>query len=179
MKQNLSARCSGQQGLTLIIVLIVLLLITLVSITSFKLSNANLQVVDNMQLRNQTNAAAQAAIETMISDATFTTIPNVAVTSYVSVGGSTTNDIQVVTTPTCISIQPIPNSALNLNDPNDIACVVGVAQQSGVVGTNGTNSMCANSVWDIQAVATDLSTNSTSTLHQGAAVRVPITATCP
>lgn len=177
--RDLKPSRSKQQGLTLIIVLIMLVLITLVSITSFKLSNANLQVVDNMQLRNQTHAAARAAIEKTVSTPTFTTIPNVPVTTYFSVGGSNTNDIQVVTTATCVEIQPIPNAALNLNNPDDVGCVVGAGQQNGVVGTNGPNSMCANSVWDIQAVATDLSTNSTLTIHQGESVRVSITASCP
>jgi Tfp pilus assembly protein PilX len=170
---------SKQQGITLLMVLIMLLLITLVSITSFKLSNSNLQVVGNMQLRNQTIAAAQAAIETTISNPNFTTSPGVPVTTFVSVGGSGTNDIQVVTTPTCVQIQPIPNSALNLNNPNDLGCAVGIGQNSGVVGTSSINSLCANSLWDIQAVATDLTTNATSTLHQGVSLRVSITATCP
>jgi Tfp pilus assembly protein PilX len=170
---------SKQQGLTLFVVLIILLLITLVSITSFKLSTNNLQVVGNMQLRNQTMAAAQAAIENTISRPTFTSVPNVAVTTYASVGGSGTNDIQVITTPTCVQIQPIPTTALNLNNSDDVACIIGVGQQSGVVGTNNTNSMCASSVWNIQSVATDLTTNATSTINQGVAVRVPITATCP
>lgn len=177
--RNLVLHRSKQRGITLLIVLIMLLVITLVSITSFKLSNANLQVVDNMQLRNQTTAAAQAAIETTISKPVFTTVPNVAVTTNVSVGGSSTNDIQVVTTPTCVAVQPIPNASLNLNNPNDIGCIAGVGQQNGIVGTNGPNSMCSNSVWNIQAVATDQSTNSTSTINQGEAVRVPSTATCP
>ena len=170
---------SKQQGITLLMVLIMLLLITLVSITSFKLSNSNLQVVDNMQLRNQTIAAAQAAIETTVSNPNFTTAPGVPVTTFVSVGGSGTNDIQVVTTPTCVQIQPIPNSALNLNNPNDLGCAVGIGQNSGVVGTSSINSLCANSLWDIQAVATDLTTNASSTLHQGVSLRVSITATCP
>jgi Tfp pilus assembly protein PilX len=170
---------SKQQGITLFIVLILLLLITLVSITSFKLSNANLQIVDNMQLRNQTIAAAQAAIENTISKPTFTATPNVAVTTFVSVGGSSTNDIQVVTTPTCVEIQPIPNSALNLTNPNDVGCAVGIGQTHGVVGTNSINSLCSNSLWDIQAVATDLTTNATATVHQGVAIRVSSTATCP
>lgn len=172
-------RPSTQQGLTLLVVLVMLLLITLVSITSFKLSNNNSRAVGNMQLSNQTSAAAQAAIENAISRPTFTTTPNVPVTTYASVGGSNTNDIQVVTTPTCLAIQPIPTSALNLNNPNDVGCVIGVGQQNGVLGTNGPNSMCANSVWDLQAVATDLSSNAQSTIHQGEAVRVSITAACP
>ena len=168
-----------QKGLTLISVLIMLVLITLVSITSFKLSKSNLQSVYNMQLRNQTLAAAQAAIETTISKPTFTTVANIPVTTYASIGGSTSNDIQLVLTPTCIEVQPIPNASLNLTNPNDVGCIIGVGQHSGIVGAGSPNSMCANSVWDIQAVATDLGTNSKTTIHQGEAVRVPITTTCP
>jgi len=179
VKMNFYLQRSKQQGLTLIIVLIVLVLITLVSITSFKLSSSNLQVVDNMQRRNQTNAAAEAAIENTISQSAFITMPNVAVTTYASVGGSSANDIQVIVTPTCVQIQPILNASLNLLNPNDAGCVLGVGLQNGVVGANSPNSMCANSVWNVQAIATDLSTNSTSTINRGIAVRVPITATCP
>lgn len=178
LKQPLASR-RQQQGITLLIVLIMLVLITLVTITSFKLSNANMQVVNNMQLRNQTIAAAQAAIETTISNTNFTLTANVGATSFASIGGSSTNDIQIVTTPTCVAIQPIPNSSLNLSNPNDIGCAVGVGQNNGVVGTSSINSLCANSLWDIQAVATDLATNVTSTVHQGVALRVPITASCP
>jgi Tfp pilus assembly protein PilX len=170
---------SNQTGMTLIVVLVMLLLITLVSITSFKISTTNVQAVSNMQLHNQVLTAAQGAIESTISKPTFTTLPGVAVTSYASVNGGTTNDIQIVTTATCVEVQPIPTASLNLNNPNDVGCIIGVGQQNGVVGTNGPNSMCANSVWNIQAVATDLATNATATVNQGEAVRVPITATCP
>jgi hypothetical protein len=179
MSSHLMLNRPRERGITLLIVLIMLLVITLVSITSFKLSNANLQVVNNMQLRNQTKEAAQAAIEATVSTPVFTTVPNIPVTTTVSVGGSGGSDIQVVTTPTCVAIQPIPNSALNLSNPDDIGCVSGVGQQNGIVGTNGPNSMCSNSVWNIEAVATDLSTNAKSTINQGEAVRVSSSASCP
>lgn len=168
-----------QQGMTLLIVLIMLVIITLVSITSFKLGSSNLQVVGNMQVHNRTTAAAQGAVENTVSNAIFTTVVNVPVTSFASVGGSTTNDIQIVTTPTCVEIQPITNSSLNLNNPNDVGCIIGANQQNGIAGASSPNSMCSNSVWDIQAVATDLSTNAASTINQGEAVRVPSTADCP
>lgn len=169
----------SETGITLVIVLVMLMLVTLLTLTSFLLSKENLQVVGNMQLHDQVRDAAQATIETTISKPSFTTIAGLPQTTSAAVGGSTTNDIKIITTSSCVAVQPIPNSSLNLNDPSDAGCVVGANQQSGITGSNSTNSMCANSLWDIQAIATDLSTNATTTIDQGEAIRVPVATTCP
>jgi len=39
--------------------------------------------------------------------------------------------------------------------------------------------MCSNSVWEIQASATDQMSNANYVVDQGVALRVPSTATCP
>ncbi|TLY59071.1 MAG: hypothetical protein E6K48_12365 [Gammaproteobacteria bacterium] len=55
-----------QRGATLIVSLIMLLLITLLAVSSFTLGKANLQIVGNMQQRNQAFAAAQGAVAAVI-----------------------------------------------------------------------------------------------------------------
>lgn len=177
-----------QRGATLIVSLIMLVLITLLAVSSFSLGKGNVQIVGNMQQRNQTFAAAQLAVATTISSTQFTATPTSPIptpcvvgpnTVCVDVNGDGANDITVVVTPTCDSIQPIPVTQLNFNNPNDAGCLVGVSQNFGVTGAANNNSMCSNSVWDIQASATDTLTGANYVVDQGVGVRVAATTICP
>ena len=154
---------------------------TLFAISAFRLGKGNLQMVGNMQQRQQTFSAAQSAIDKMTSSITFTTTPNVSSTAYVSVNGSGTNDIKVITTPTCVSFKPIPNSALSVTNVDDANCLVSVNQQAGVAGAFLGGSLCANAMWNIQANAIDvgIGSNVQYTVNQGEAIRMAVTATCP
>lgn len=178
-----------QHGITLLISLIMLVLITLMAITSFKLTKGNLQVVSNMQQRNQALSAAQGAIEQTISKTQFAITPANAIptpcggipnTTCVDVNGDGVTDVTVAVTPTCVSTQVIPTNStmLNFADPNDAGCLVG-GQGFGVVGGNNNNSLCANMLWDVQAVATDAVSGAQMTVNQGVASRVSATAICP
>ncbi|TLY72604.1 MAG: hypothetical protein E6K46_03130 [Gammaproteobacteria bacterium] len=82
-------------------------------------------------------------------------------------------------TATCDSIQPILVTQLDYTNPNDAGCLIGSPQDFGVVGASTNNSMCSNSVWDIQASATDQLSNANYVVGQGVAVRVPSTTICP
>ncbi len=182
-----------QRGATLIVSLIMLLLITLLAVSSFTLGKANLQIVGNMQQRNQAFAAAQGAVAAVISSTQFTTSPTNAIpaasvpaycpimanTTCASVNGNGTDDVSVGVTATCDSIQPILVTQLDYTNPNDAGCLIGSPQDFGVVGASTNNSMCSNSVWDIQASATDQLSNANYVVGQGVAVRVPSTTTCP
>jgi Tfp pilus assembly protein PilX len=177
-----------QRGATLIVSMIMLLLITMLAISSFTLGKSNLQIVGNMQQRQQAFAAAQGAVATVISSTRFTTsptnaIPNpcngVANTTCVDVNGDGVTDVNVAVTAACDSIQPIPVTALDYSNPNDAGCLIGASQNFGVVGASNNNSMCSNSVWDVQASATDAVSGANYIVDQGVAVRVPYTAACP
>jgi Tfp pilus assembly protein PilX len=179
---------SRQFGATLLVSLIMLVLITLLAVTSFRIGKANLQTAGNMQQRNQAFAAAQGALEQVISGTQFMTTPtnaipnpcnNVANTTCVDVNGDGVTDVNVAVTPACVSTQVIPISALNLANPNNAGCLVGVSQQFGVVGSATTDSLCANILWDAQAVATDSLSNAQFTINQGISVQVAATTVCP
>jgi Tfp pilus assembly protein PilX len=179
---------SRQIGATLLISLIMLVLITMLALTSFRIGKANLQIAGNMQQRNQAFTAAQGAIEQVISRTQFMTtpanaIPNpcngVANTTCVDVNGDGVPDVNVAVTPACVSTQVIPISALNLANANQAGCLVGVSQQFGVVGASSTGSLCANMLWDTQAVATDSLSNAQFAINQGIAVQVAATTVCP
>jgi hypothetical protein len=145
------------------------------------------QIVGNMQQRNQALAAAQQAVATTISSTQFTTTPANAIpapcggaanTVCVGVNGDGANDINVVVTPVCDSIQPITVQQA-LSDASLYNCVVGAGQDSGVVGATNANSLCSNSVWDVQASATDNLTGANLVVDQGIGVVVPFTTVCP
>ena len=176
-----------QRGATLIVSLIMLLLITLMAVSSFTLGKSNLQIVGNMQQRQQAFAAAQAAVDTVISSTQFTATPTNAVpnpcngpnTTCVDVNGDGVPDVNVAVTVACDSIQPIPVSQLNFANPNDAGCLIGASQDFGIAGASNNNSMCSNSVWDIQASATDQMSGANYVVDQGVAMRVASTAICP
>ncbi len=180
-----------ERGAALIVSLIMLLLITILAITAFRLGKSNLQIVGNIQQRDQATAAAQAAIDTTVSSVQFIATPSSPVPNpckgtntlcIASSGAATTagtGEIDVTVTPACDSIEPIPVTALNFADPNDSGCLVGAGQNFGVVGTNSNDSMCSNSVWNIHAVAQDTVTGATATVDEGTGVRVPSWTTCP
>jgi hypothetical protein len=164
-----------------------LVLITLLAVTSFKLSDANFQIVGNSQQRNQALSADQGAIEQLVSNVTFTSnptnaIPNpcggIANTTCVDVNGDGVTDVKVTVTPTCQSVQHIPAAALNFNNPDDRGCLIGAGQDFGIAGAATNNSLCANTLWDLQAVATDPISNAQYVVNQGTSVRVSTTTVC-
>jgi Tfp pilus assembly protein PilX len=169
-----------QRGATLIVSLIMLLLITMLAVSSFTLGKSNLQIVGNMQQRGQAFAAAEAAVATVISSTQFSLTPTNAIaapcmganTTCASVNGSATNDIVVTVTAVCDSTQPILNTQLNFNNPNDAGCLQGAAQDFGVAGASNNNSMCSNNVWEIQASATDQMSGANYVVDQGVMLRV-------
>lgn len=177
-----------QNGVSLLMSLVFLLLMTLMALTSFKLGKTSLQIAGNQQQRGQGLAAAQGAIEQVISSPQFATTPGDAVpnscngvpnTTCVDVDGDGVIDINVAVTPTCVSSKVIPVASLDFTNPNDAGCLAGASQDFGIVGGANNNSMCANMLWDVQAVATDTLNNAKNVVHQGTAVRVAATTTCP
>jgi hypothetical protein len=181
-----------QQGVTLVTALIMLVLLTLLALTSFNLGNSTLQVVGNMQQREQSVAAANEAIEETISSTNFFNTPSAALPHpdgapnqrLVDVDADGKPDIKVTISPppSCVKAQVIKNSDLRLEDAEDAGCSVGTAQNFGVAGAVDGNSDCANSVWDVNAVATDMATKASVKVTQGVAVRVAkddIATNCP
>jgi len=162
----MTAHLHRQRGATLIVSLIMLLLITMLAISSFTLGKSNLQIVGNMQQRAQASAAAQGAVATVISSTQFTTSPSNAIP----------NPCNGVANTTCVDVN---GDGVTDSNPNDAGCLIGASQNFGVVGASTNNSMCSNSVWDVQASATDAVSGANYVVDQGVAVRVPYTAACP
>jgi Tfp pilus assembly protein PilX len=182
----------AERGFTMLVGLIMLILMTLFAVSTFQLGKGSLQVVGNMQQRNQALSAAQGTIDEVVSSINFTTKPADAITAPCAgkntrcfdTNGSGRNDIVVTLTPppACIKAKTIKNAVLKLSNPDDIGCALGAGQTMGIVGSVTGDSLCSDSLWDLRAVAADTDTGANASVTQGVAVRVStdtIGLTCP
>ena len=174
-------------GMALVVGLILLALMTVMAITGFNIGRTSLDIVGNMQGRQEVIGAANSAIQEALSttrlfqapDAIFLNPCEGPNTRCYDVNGDGENDIQVALSgppgednPICIQAQTIPNAQLDVSQSSQAGCATGVGQTFGVEGTATGSSLCANSVWEIVATATDLVTEAEIVITQGAAVRV-------
>jgi hypothetical protein len=170
-----------ESGSALIVSMILLVILTLIVISVIKSTTVNSRVAGNLQVQKESQAAAQQAIEAVLST-DFPDAP-VASTSVVNVinaaSGAAGGQYSVtVPAPKCLNVAPIKVSQLNTSDPGDVYCFA--SSTSTAPGVAGGNSLCSNSQWDLQATATPASGNGAQVvLHQGIAVRVAAGSICP
>lgn len=172
---------SRQRGVVLVVALIMLLLVTLMAVSGFNLTQGNLQIIGNMESRTQAFNVANAAIEEAVSSTLFVTNPTsifpvscgVANTKCYDINGDGVNDLTVsVDPPTCVTVEPIKISDLDLSNPQEAGCVV----QDSVY------SLCANTTWELRAVAVDNLTSAQAVVRQGVALKVlmnDVATACP
>lgn len=171
-----------ERGITLVTALIMLVLLTLIALTTFNVGKSNLQIVSNMQQRDEAAAAAREVIEEAISTARFAETPDHVLNNpcgadnerCVDTNGDGADDVRVkiAPSPKCVKAPVIKNTALDIAKEEDQVCTMGSAQSFGVAGSIDGNSACADSVWEINAVATDMETEAQVQVTQGVAVRV-------
>jgi len=187
----------NQAGATLVIGMIMLVLMTLLAVTSFTLGRGEYQIISNMQYRSEAESAANQTLEQVVSNLNFANNPaNVfpspcagANTLCIDTTGDGVSDVTVSigsradpAKPTCIVARMIKNSTLDLSNNNDLGCAAGASQSFGVAGATTGDSLCAQSVWDVQAQAVDQVTNAKATVIEGLSVRVAadhIANSCP
>lgn len=140
-----------QRGSTLIVSLIMLALLTLIALSAMKGTTSSIQVVGNAQFREEAKAAAQKAMETVLSNGDFRSSTPAA--QNIDVNGDGTADYSVTfADPICQRGTPV--AAGDPGVPN--AC----AAQGGLA-------ICYWTAWDIRANVSDLQTGASVVLHQG------------
>lgn len=158
-------RVRAQRGATLIIGLILLVLISLIVVNAFTLSSSNFKAVGNMQVREEAVAAANQAVEQVISSNFTASL--VAQTVTVDINKDDTADYTVaVAAPTCIRAT---RSAFS--PPSDVE--LGPGMSSGATW---------NTDWDIAATVTNAATGARVRVRQGVRVllqQAQRTAACP
>ncbi len=181
-----------QQGATLAITLILLVVATLLVVAGLHLSSSAVEVTTNAQRRMEAEAAAQQTVEAAVGSPLLTTSPTSVFTSpcngqpntlCADANGDGTDDVTatLTPTPTCVTAAPIRQPTLDVRQPNDQLCVIEQSQTFGVQGSGGP-ALCANTVWDVRAVASDAATGATVAVAQGIGVRVrtqDVATSCP
>jgi Tfp pilus assembly protein PilX len=178
---------SRQAGFTMVVCLILLLIMTLVALNVFNLGKGSLQVIDNMQQRTQAQTAAQQTLDRVMSGTLFTSSPsavfdNTDCPSGVVVSTSNSNGLCVDANgngktiltvllspqPVCTESSLVTLAQLNLKSSADQSCVV----KSFIVGGRvQSNSLCSDTVWDLNAVASEATSEASVTVNEGVAVR--------
>lgn len=181
-----------ERGVTLVVALIMLVLITLLALTTFNLGKSSMQVVSNMQARSQVSAAARQTVEETISSTRFFNTPEDSLanpcgapnTRCADINGDGTTDVTVKLTPApaCVKARSVMTSELDVSDVEQAGCALGAAQSFGVSGSVTGESLCSDSVWELNAEATDNVTSAKVQYTQGIGVRVArddIETSCP
>lgn len=141
-----------QRGNTLLVGLVMLVLLTLMAVSAINMSTTGIQVVGNAQFREEAVAAAQQAIENVISTTSFTLTAPAAQNIDINNDGTADYSVSFEPAPSCQSYR-----AVNSSDPGvPIDC-------TGSIGT----ALCYWTVWDITAVVNDATTGANATVHQG------------
>ena len=155
---NMPTSRHAQRGVTLIVGLIMLMLITVLVTTAFTLSNTSLKAVGNMQAKDEAIAAANVAVEQLLSSA-FTAAP-AAETINVDINNDGNNDYVVsIARPVCIRASIDTAGAVS----------------SVTLGTAMSAESSWNTMWDIEAVVNNANTGAKTTVNAG--VRVLLTRT--
>ncbi|QYF92865.1 hypothetical protein KY495_19435 [Massilia sp. PAMC28688] len=172
-----------QQGVTLFMAMIMLIILTMLALSSFNVSQTNMQIVSNMQQRDAALFAARSVMEEVISGTRFMNSPSRTLPAQpncssdtenkrcLDINGDGAHDVTVTITapPSCVKVRNVKNSTLNLAT-EQLNCAVGAGQTPGVVGSSSGNSLCSDSIWEVQARAMDDATEASATVTQGVAV---------
>ncbi|MDH4235161.1 MAG: PilX N-terminal domain-containing pilus assembly protein [Gallionella sp.] len=147
-----------QRGSTLLVALIMLVLLTLIAVSAMKSTTSSIQVVGNAQFREEAKAAAQKAIELVLSDDSSTNFRNIPVGNTlpeqrIDVNADGTADYTVTfARPSCLS---------------SAAVIPGQQGIPPVCAAQGGLAVCFWTRWDIRAVVSDVNTGASVVLHQG------------
>jgi Tfp pilus assembly protein PilX len=142
-----------QRGATLVVGLIMLALITVMVATAFTLSTTNLKAVGNMQFRNEALAAANKAIEQVLSSP-FTLSPTAEMIE-VDINNDDTIDYTVaIATPVCVRATP-----------------AGTTTKSSIsLGQSMSMVTDWNTVWELDATVTDAKSGASVRTRSGVRV---------
>jgi hypothetical protein len=144
-----------QRGATLIIGLILLVLISLIVVNAVTLSSSNLKAVSNMQVRNESVAAADQAIERFISAPFYNSVGTQ--TFAVDINGDGTNDYSVIVgQPQCLGWKQASVAA-----PSDVELPPNM-QFAAEFQTD----------WDIVATVSDSASGAAVEVHEGVRKRL-------
>ena len=139
-----------QCGSTLLVALIMLVMLTLIAVSAINSTTSSTQMVGNAQFSKEAGAAAQQAIENVISNTNF--MSTTPAPQNIDVNGDGVADYTVTfAAPNCASVVPV-----NVGD-------VGVPSQCA----SSIGAVCYWTEWDVAATVSDVKTGASLVVHQG------------
>lgn len=172
----------SQSGSALVISIFFLLLLATLALTGLRASTTNVQIVGNMQARQEVTAAAQMLLEQTVSTDEFATnrqgvyAAARVVTDY---NGDGQPDAVAVLAevPVCLRARSVALADLDPSNPQDAPCFASAALTNpGLLPGSGgpAGSLCADTEWLLRVSATDARTGAAITLNQGVTVRAAV-----
>ena len=156
-----------ERGATLFIALVMLALMMIHALASFMAADTQLRNVGSLQARQEAQAAAQLAIARVIGSSAFVTSPPVSPID-IDVDGDGFPDYRVALSAGCSAARALTSIAIPPPTADDAACLA-ASSPSGDIP-------CADTTWDIQAIATRRESQTQSgamvEVHQGVTVRL-------
>lgn len=143
----------SQRGATLLVALVMLVLLTLMVSSAFTLSTTNLKSVNNMQMREEAMAAANSAIELVISS-NFTADPDTQDISVDLNNSGTAEYTVAIEAPTCISYT-------QAEAEEESSVTLGVLSDS-----------TWDTLWEIKATVNHAASGTNLVMRQGVLVRL-------
>lgn len=187
-----------QQGVTLILSLIMLVLLTIMALSSFSIGKSSLQIVDNAQQQAHVQNAAQATIDRVISTPTFAEAPESVLDNSncpaalaapansrcvdLYGDGKTVVVVAMQPEPQCTQVKVIDANELDISKKEDQGCSQQENQNFGIEGVFTGASLCSDSLWEINAQASEPVSRATAVLTQGVSMRVSndsVATACP
>ncbi len=169
----LSTPVRRQRGVTLFVALVLLVMVTLLAVSSFRVSNTNLKVVANMQGQGEATAAAQEAIERVISNASFAANPTAVAATPIAVDlnadGTNEYSVRLDPRPICIRSRATNPAELPFTPANE------PCRGSALIGQSILATSCADTIWELTATTKDDVSGAETTVRQGIAMRVSAT----
>jgi Tfp pilus assembly protein PilX len=161
-----------QGGMTLLVSLIMLIVLTMFAITAIRTGNIGFKIVGNQQAQKLMEAAAQQAVEQVISnlanfDPSTVVAPSTTVTQRVCVNANSGHAPVAIPPATCASGTQV--------DVEPVRCISTKRSQYDSL----TQPMATfDNVWEIVATVTDTFTGAKATYHQGVKIRM-LSGQCP
>jgi len=171
-----------QHGSALVMSIFFLLLLATLALTGLRASTTNVQIVGNMQARQEVTAAAQMLLEQTVSTDEFATNPQgVYAAARVATdynGDGQTDAVAVLAqAPVCLRARSVSFIDLDPNNPQDAPCFASAALTNpGLLPGSGgpAGSLCADTEWHLRVRSTDAATGAAMTLNQGVTVRTAV-----
>ena len=175
-------RKKSQAGSALVISIFFLLLLATLALTGLRASTTNVQIVGNMQSRQEVTAAAQMLLEQTVSSDEFARNPQ-GVYSAARVDGDYNGDgasdavAVFAEAPRCLRARSVALADLDPSNAQDAPCFASAALiNPGLLPGSGgpAGSLCADTEWHLRVRSTDAQTGATMTLNQGVTVRTAV-----